>query len=326
MPKVSVVITTHNRPTLLPRAIESAFRAAAQAEVVVVDDASTDATSEVCQSFPAVKYVRAERRQGVAGARNLGVLAGTSDYVSFLDDDDVRLPGSLDLQLAALQSAPEAGLVYGRMSVGDESCEPGGETLPLSCPQGDVFWKLLRRNFIPCGSVVFRKSCLSRVGLLDETIPGLDDWDLWVRIAEMYPVIAVNEPVFVWRRAMPRSQHQSGNTPYMVTKGIELLRHRWLSLPRVAPVSPSRRRRFWRRYRAGAIHLLLHEALTQCLPEGEFRRGFKNVSAALRLSPAEVIRSMFHPRTFDFICALFKRKVKVFDASHAGEEGLIHNR
>lgn len=321
MPKVSVIITTHSRPTLLPRAIESAFRAAEQAEVVVVDDASADATSEVCQSFPAVKYVRVERRQGVAGARNLGVLASTSDYVSFLDDDDVRLPGSLDLQLAALQSSPEAGLIYGRMLVGGESCEPGDEILPPSCPQGDVFWKLLRRNFIPCGSAVFRKSCLSRVGLLDETIPGLDDWDLWIRIAEIYPIIAVNEPVFVWRRAMRRSQQQSGNTPYLVTKGIELLRHRWLSLPRVASISPSRRRRIWHRYRAGAIHLLLYEALTQCAPGGEFRRSIENVLAALRVSPAEVIRSVFHPQTRDFVCALFKRRVKVLNLSRAGRGG-----
>jgi glycosyltransferase involved in cell wall biosynthesis len=317
MPKVSVIITTHNRSALLPRAIGSAFRAAEQVEVVVVDDASTDATAEVCQSFPAVKYVRVERTQGVAGARNLGILASTSDYVSFLDDDDVRLPGSLDLQLAALQSSTEVGLVYGRMFLGNDSCEPSNEILPLSCPQGDVFWKLLRGNFIPCGSAVFRKSCLSRLGLLDETIPGLDDWDLWIRIAEMYPIINVNEPVIIWRKAMPRSQQQSANTPYMVTKGIDLLRHRWLSLPRAASLSPTRRRRFWQHYRTGAIHFLLHEAFAQCIPEREFQRSCKNVLIALRLNPAEVFRSLFHPRTRDFLRSLNKREVKVFNASPA---------
>src|SRR5258708_12041647 len=46
---------------------------------------------------------------------------------------------------------------------------------------------------------------LSRVGLLDDRIPGLDDWDLWVRIAETFPVIAIETPVTVWQRSSPAS-------------------------------------------------------------------------------------------------------------------------
>src|SRR5437588_12046341 len=95
MPSVSVIIPTHRRPHLLGRAVESARAAGESVEVVVVDDASTDETAEVCASIPNIRYVRIESNRRVAGARNVGLLACAGEYLSFLDDDDLRLPGSL---------------------------------------------------------------------------------------------------------------------------------------------------------------------------------------------------------------------------------------
>jgi glycosyltransferase involved in cell wall biosynthesis len=95
MPRVSVIIPTNNRPHMLVRAVQSPERAGSGVEVIVVDDASTDQTAEVCQTLQGIKYVRLEQNQGVAGARNVGILASSSDYVAFLDDDDLRLPGTL---------------------------------------------------------------------------------------------------------------------------------------------------------------------------------------------------------------------------------------
>src|SRR5690242_20704176 len=107
MTKVSLIIPTFNRPHLLPRAVASALRAGSDVEVIVVDDASQDDTASVCRKLRNIEYVRLERNQGVAGARNAGLLASTSEYVAFLDDDDLRLPGSLDHQLALLEAAPD---------------------------------------------------------------------------------------------------------------------------------------------------------------------------------------------------------------------------
>src|SRR6187549_1762319 len=100
MYKVSVIIATHSRPNLLPRAVKSAFEAGTDVEVIVVDDASTDETAKVCLKLEGIKYIRIERNQRVAGARNLGILASTADYITFHDDDDLRIPGSLDKQVA----------------------------------------------------------------------------------------------------------------------------------------------------------------------------------------------------------------------------------
>jgi len=208
MIKASIIITTHHRPHLLPRAVESARAAGTGVEIVVVDDASTDETAEVCKNLAGINYVRVEHNQKVAGARNVGLVASHGEYLSFLDDDDTRLPHSLDRQIDLFEQTPGAGLIYGQAIVESGGTLPS-RSYPAECPQGDIFWKLLSRNFIPCGSVVFRRSCLSRVGLLDDRIPGLDDWDLWVRIAEIFPVIAIETPVTVWQRSSPAASLSS---------------------------------------------------------------------------------------------------------------------
>ena len=113
MPKVSVIIPSFNRPHLLARCVESVRQAGPDIEVVVVDDASSDGTAKVCRALQNINYVRLDRNQGVAGARNAGLLASSGDYIGFLDDDDLRLPDSIAHQLALLEAAPEAGFVAG---------------------------------------------------------------------------------------------------------------------------------------------------------------------------------------------------------------------
>ena len=307
MPKVSVIIPTHNRPHLLPCAVDSARQAGTDVEVIVVDDASVDSTAEVCQQLEGIKYVRVERNQNVAGARNLGILASTADYISFLDDDDLRMPNSLDLQLEALTANPEAGFVYGQMLVDDHEGATTGERRPAACPQGDIFWPLFERNFIPCGSVVFRKSCLMQVGLLDKTIPGVDDWDLWIRIAELYPVAVIAQPMIIWREPTFDSEQLSSSVPRMVALSAHLLRSRWLKLPRAARADLKQRRAIWHHYHVGATHCLLTHA-ARALQQKHFGSAFINAWAALQFNPLEVARSLVHPATMEFLSAYFPHR------------------
>jgi len=265
----------------LPRAVESALAAGTDVEVVVVDDASTDETAETCRALKGISYLRLEHNQGVAGARNEGVLSSSGEYIAFLDDDDLRLPGSLDLQLAALRNTPGAALIYGQALIGGATDRFAGDRYPQPCPEGDVFWQLLTQNFIPSGSVLFRRSCLSSTGLLDRSIAGIDDWDLWLRVAALFPVAALDQPVVIWHRPSPDSDQSSARAVEMAAMSTRQFRRHWLRMPRVAQASPAVRRKAARRFSQNMASHLTNEAL-RSLSRGQVMRANRCVIAALR--------------------------------------------
>ncbi|MGZ5435065.1 MAG: glycosyltransferase family 2 protein [Pyrinomonadaceae bacterium] len=289
MPSASVIITTHNRPHLLPRAVESARSAGKDLEIIVVDDASTDETAAVCQSISGIRYLRVERNQQVAGARNIGLVASRGKYITFLDDDDTRLPDTLNQQIEMLERSPEAGLIYGRAILGNANGEATNQSYPSECPKGDLFWRLLGRNIIPCGSVTFRRSCLSRVGLLDDQIPGLDDWDLWIRISEIYPIVAVDSPMMIWRRSTPMSAQGTSHATHIVSHAIRQFRDVWMKLPRAAKASAGERRLAWRSFSENMFeHLVCESARAgRC---GKVAQSVAALSLALRLPPTTAMR------------------------------------
>lgn len=289
MPTVSIIIPTHSRPHLLQRAVESAQSAGTGVEVVVVDDASTDGTAKICRELEGIKYVRLEHNQGVASARNVGILASSADYIAFLDDDDLRLPGSLDLQVLALMNNRDAGFSCGAMLMADQEGRLTGEVSMPNHQSGDLFWQLLELDFpvMPI-SVVIRRECFSRVGLFNSSLSGIDDWDILVRIAELYPVAVSVEPVSIYRKPTPRSGQGSSAQAGHLSR---VARHqlRLLNLPRVrsAPVSLKRevRRRALNRI---ADTLLLNAAKAVC--DRAYGFACANSFAALRLNPLRALR------------------------------------
>lgn len=293
MPKTSIIIATRKRPDLLPRAVESARAAGRDVEIVVVDDASTDDTARVCKSLSAINYVRVERNQGVAGARNIGLAASHGEYLTFLDDDDQRLPDSLELQIGALEREPEAGLIYGQAILGHQDGRPTEQAYPSNCPQGDLFWDLLSRNFIPCGSVVFRRACLERVGLLDERIPGLDDWDLWVRISEVCPIVATVTPVTIWRRSTPVSGQGTSDSARLVSACVRQFRDVWMKLPRAAAAPRNTRRAAWQAFSENMAEHLIWES-ARALRHGRPGQPLRNLLILPRLHALALLRIAEH--------------------------------
>ena len=295
-PRVSIIITTHNRPLLLRRAVQSARESGSNAEIIVVDDASSDDTAAVCKSLGSeINYVRVDRNQGVAGARNIGIVASRGEYLTFLDDDDTRLPGSLDMQVARLDAAPEAAFIYAQAIVGDQNGRPSRRVSPIACPEGDIFLRLLTRNFIPCGTAVIRRSCLSRAGLLDNSIAGPDDWDLWIRLSELFPVIAVAEPVIIWRQSNPSSGQGTSQTARLVSMGVRQFQ-KWLMLPRMSSVTASVKRSLWRSFSERMAERLLWDSL-RALARARLIQVAKNLATIASLHPL-VIPSVIRNRLF----------------------------
>ena len=289
MSKVSVMIPTRSRPHLLPRAVESARAAAKDVEIIVVDDASTDETAMVCRTLEGTRYIRLERNQGVAGARNIGVVASSARYVAFLDDDDLRLPGSIDAQVEALEAHPEAGFVCGAMIMADQNYQATGEVILPRHYGGDVFWEILELDFPVMGlSTLIRKECFLRVGLLDRRLIGIDDWDIFTRIAELYPVLIIPQRVGMYRQPTPYSDQGSSGRAAQLRRAA---RHqlKLLRLPRAMAAPPSKRRAIRRRMNNRIADVLLWNA-TRNLPSGEMRAACTNILVALRLSPLRAFR------------------------------------
>ena len=290
MTKVSIIIPTHNRADWLPGAIESAkLGCAADAEIIVVDDASSDATPKVCADIKGIRYERLDQNVGLARARNAGIRISTGEYLAFLDDDDRRLPGSLDLQIRALDESPESALVYGPVIWGDpETCEPTGVIDPPECPTGDVFWRLIEGNFIHVPSVVARKELVEKVGLFDTTVPGVEDWLLWLCLAAEHPVAAVSDPVAVYRMYNQSSGQLSSSRARMCTVSARV-QQKALSFPRAQEVTAATRAKIRQRFLDVVSGMLVDEAATT-FARSEYRLVIKDLFAAARLNPWKVVR------------------------------------
>jgi hypothetical protein len=290
MPRVSVIIPTHERPHLLARAVASARAAGTDVEVIVIDDASTDETAAVCRDLPGINYLRVERNQGVAGARNIGIMVSTGKYIAFLDDDDLRVPGSLDLQVEALEAHLEAGFACGAMIMAGQDYQPSGEVVRPRQAGGDVFWELLELDFpvMPLCTVI-RKECFLRAGLLNRQISGVDDWDIFTRIAELYPVLVLETPVGIYRQPTPLSGQGSSARAAQLRVAARHQR-KLLRLPRAAAAPLHQRRASRKRMLNRISENLLWTALTQYLPHGRIRPAYENISIALRLYPLSAVR------------------------------------
>jgi len=284
MNKVSLIIPTFNRPHLLPRAVESARLAGREVEIIVVDDASSDGTASVCAGLPGIKYVRLDRNQGVAGARNVGLLESRGDFIAFLDDDDLRLPGSLDYQVSLLEAHPEAGFVAGGVMLADQDCVPTGEVAVPRGESSDLFWKVLALDvhLIP-DSVVVRKESFLKVGVFNSRLAGIDDWDMWTRIAEVCPVLVDPAPVCVYRLASPTSGQGSSALGQHLLAAVKHQAHLF-SLPRARDASPAQRRVVRHGTRRRVADTLSWRA-AEALPRGAVRFAASNFAIALRLSP-----------------------------------------
>ena len=244
MTTASVIVPTFNRCDFLPAAIESARQAGSDLEIIVIDDASTDQTAAVCESLDGIRYIRLPSNQGLAAARNAGIRASSAEFVAFLDDDDLRLRDSIDLQIRALKERPEAALCYGPALLADSKRRlPTGGIFPENAISGDIFWDLLEGAFLCPDTVVARRQILLDCDLFNENLRTVEDWDLWLRIAEKWPVIAVNQPVAIYREAATDSEQICSDSVSLFRQMFDV-QDAALRRPRAAAAP------FWKRHRA----------------------------------------------------------------------------
>ncbi|MDQ8184956.1 glycosyltransferase [Pelagicoccus sp. SDUM812002] len=188
-PAVSVIIPTYNRAQLVVRAIESVrSQSLTDIEILVIDDASTDQTEAAVAGIEdsRIRYFRQQSNQDVSAARNRGLREARGRYIAFLDSDDEWLPGKLEAQIDRFETLPESvGLVY---TGSVQRYDDGTERVFTPEHKGKVLAQILRTNITDTGSasVVIRRNVIRVVGFFDETIPAMEDYDYWIRVARFY--------------------------------------------------------------------------------------------------------------------------------------------
>ena len=196
---VSVVIPCYNQAHFLSEAIESVLaQSYSNFEVIVVDDGSTDNTSEVAAHYPGVRLV-CQENQGVSGARNSGLAVSKGEYVVFLDADERLLPGALKAGLECLKAHPKCAFVSGRgRHIRSNGSPPAGRRRHRI--EGDLYGELLRGCSILVPTVMYRRSVFEVVGGFDTSLRSASDYDLYLRIGRSFPIYCYDTPVAEIRR------------------------------------------------------------------------------------------------------------------------------
>lgn len=211
---VSVVIPVHQSAWCLPEALASvAAQTYRDFEVIVVDDGSTDGTSEVATStfdklrIEHASLINRERGTGLSNAgmaRNTGVDAAGGNYVAFLDADDVWYPHKLERVMETFSAAGSSlvGVCHA------EAVTEEGDVVSIKRYGGrarfvPLFWRLLLvDNYLSPSASVFRREAIQTVGgfSTDPRHHSAEDYDLWLRLAREGLIEFIDEPLGEYRR------------------------------------------------------------------------------------------------------------------------------
>ncbi|KOR35686.1 glycosyl transferase [Planktothricoides sp. SR001] len=214
-PQVSVIIPAYNGSRDIQQAIESVFTQTYQNwELIIVDDGSTDNTRQVVQQYGHKLRYFYQENQGVAAARNRGILEAKGELIAFLDQDDWFLPDKLALQVASFPEHPSIGIVHSGWQIVNET---GGAISDIALwhilPDLSLAdWLLWKPVFL--GAMLFRRDWLEFAGGFNCRYHQAPDVDLVLRLAVMGCKAAwVNQKTVCYRQ---HETNASRNTPLQV--------------------------------------------------------------------------------------------------------------
>ena len=305
---VDVVVPVRDGARFITACLDS-VRAQSRAPqtVVVVDDGSTDGTAAIAEShmerWPALRLVRTGKR-GLPHARNTGIANCQAPFVAFIDSDDVWEPDKLERQMRLFSSLPSrVGLVHCSYYHIDETGQRlEGRHIVEPRPRRDVLHDLLAEGNIVSGSgsaVVVRRELLERTGGFDERLTFGEDWDLWLRLAEIAEFDFVADALVGIRlheRSMQRADLSQKEERFL--QQTLLILDRWYGKPTFPPELRDE-------YRRTVVHMAIlkakREPALQLLRQSRLFRQIKR-------GPSRFGRELFSG-PFDFFAAILKARL-----------------
>jgi glycosyltransferase involved in cell wall biosynthesis len=205
-PRISVVIPTYNRKTVLLESIASVQRQTfGDLEILVCDDGSTDGSDEAVRAVAAadrrVRWIPGAHCGDPGAVRNRGIRAAVGEWIAFQDSDDLWVATKLEKQLAVLNAAPDAQFIYSHAA----AMLPDGSRQRMTPfrirRQGRVFETLLMYSVVHPQTILVRRSLLDEVGYFDEAMQLriVGDYELVLRLAARVPFHFVDEDLVLYR-------------------------------------------------------------------------------------------------------------------------------
>src|SRR3989344_3645191 len=195
MPKVSVIIPTHNRPELLKRAVNSVLsQTYTDLEIVVVDDGLEKRADETVNNFDdsRLKYIQHSEEKGGSVARNTGIKSASGEFIAFLDDDDEWVPYKLATQMAQFESTPhDVGFCFSAV----ENVYSDRKYV-TTVPSGIGDYHELALSYFKSlltVTLVVKKYVFEELGVFDEQFPSHQEADLMIRVTEKFKGLGINQ-------------------------------------------------------------------------------------------------------------------------------------
>ncbi len=232
---ISVILPTYNRANYIRQAAQSVLgQTYAALELIIIDDGSTDETEKVLEDIrrdSRVRYI-SQNNSGAANARNHGLKLANGEYVAFIDSDDIWQKEKLEEQIYVMKALPQIGLVCSDFAARKNNVEIEishirnyfdvfntynlklgdifsdrlkiDERVSVLEGVGEVFWGYIYETMI-FGNIILTSTCLCRasifkeVGVFNTSYPTLEDYDLFLRITEKYPIAFIDKNLIIYQ-------------------------------------------------------------------------------------------------------------------------------
>jgi glycosyltransferase involved in cell wall biosynthesis len=189
-PLVSIITPSYNQAHYLPETIQSVLsQDYPNLEYIIVDGGSADDTGEIIKQYSSqLAWWVSEPDQGQTDALNKGFAHASGEIFAWLNSDDTYLPGAISQAVESLLAQPEAAMVYGDANLVDEN----GKVIGRFPSRQTSLKQMLRGSVhIPQQTTFFWSRLWKQVGPLDPSFHFAMDYDLWVRLAKIAPLVYI---------------------------------------------------------------------------------------------------------------------------------------
>ncbi len=232
MPKISVIMPAYNAEKYIAEAIDSILNQTfGDFEFIILNDCSTDRTEEIIRSYtdPRIVSLKNEQNMGVAATLNKGLSVAKGEYIARMDADDISLPERFAKQVAFLDKNPAVAVLGTNVERFDESGSLGTSQLATDPKQMHI------DMFFFCGiahpSVMMRASAVRKLDGYDLAFEGLEDYELWCRVARQHQITTLPEVLLRYRIHSAQVTKRPSEAYFARLRRLKEKQLQWLNLP-----------------------------------------------------------------------------------------------